>query len=116
MTLLQGKRILVTGIITDSSIAFHIAKHCQLHGAKVILTAYGRPSLVKAIAKRLPERPPVIELDVQSEDDLAALADRWLRSRRRQASTTAQICGGRSGLRVATGSTSWVRMRTISAL
>lgn len=74
--LLAGRTILVTGVITDASIAFHIAKHCQLHGAKVILTAYGRPSLVNAIAKRLPERPPVIELDVQSEDDLAALADR----------------------------------------
>ncbi|MBB0969786.1 enoyl-ACP reductase FabI [Dietzia aerolata] len=74
--LLAGKTILITGVITDASIAFHIAKHCQLHGAKVILTAFGRPSLVKAIAKRLPERPPVIELDVQSEEDLAALADR----------------------------------------
>ena len=74
--LLAGKTILVTGVITDASIAFHIAKHCQLHGAQVILTAFGRPSLVKAIAKRLPERPPVIELDVQNEDDLAALADR----------------------------------------
>ena len=74
--LLAGRTILVTGVITDASIAFHIAKHCQLHGAKVILTAYGRPSLVNAIAKRLPERPPVIEVDVQSEDDLAALADR----------------------------------------
>ena len=52
--LLAGKTILITGVITDASIAFHIAKHCQLHGAKVILTAFGRPSLVKAIAKRLP--------------------------------------------------------------
>ncbi|MGN0100514.1 MAG: NADH-dependent enoyl-ACP reductase InhA [Dietzia sp.] len=74
--LLAGKTILVTGVITDASIAFHIAKHCQLHGARVILTAFGRPSLVKAIAKRLPERPPVIELDVQSEEDLDALAGR----------------------------------------
>lgn len=74
--LLAGKTILVTGVITDASIAFHIARHCQLHGASVILTAFGRPSLVKAIAKRLPERPPVIELDVQSEDDLAALESR----------------------------------------
>lgn len=74
--LLAGKTVLVTGVITDASIGFHIAKHCQLHGAQVILTAFGRPSLVKAIAKRLPERPPVIELDVQSADDLAALEDR----------------------------------------
>lgn len=74
--LLSGKTILVTGVITDASIAFHIAKHCQLHGARVILTAFGRPTLVKAISKRLPERPPVIELDVQNEEDLAALSDR----------------------------------------
>ena len=74
--LLAGKTILVTGVITDASIAFHIAKHCQLHGATVILTAFGRPSLVRAISKRLPERPPVIELDVQSEEDLAALESR----------------------------------------
>ncbi|KAA0919700.1 NADH-dependent enoyl-ACP reductase InhA [Dietzia sp. ANT_WB102] len=74
--LLSGKTILVTGVITDASIAFHIAKHCQLHGARVILTAFGRPTLVKAISKRLPEHPPVIELDVQNEEDLAALSDR----------------------------------------
>lgn len=74
--LLAGKTILVTGVITDASIGFHIAKHCQLHGAEVILTAFGRPSLVKAISKRLPVRPPVIELDVQNEDDLATLAER----------------------------------------
>lgn len=74
--LLTGKTILVTGVITDASIAFHIARQCQLHGAEVILTAYGRPSLVKAIAKRLPSRPPVIELDVQSQEDLAALESR----------------------------------------
>lgn len=74
--LLAGKTILVTGVITDASIAFHIAKHCQLHGATVILTAFGRPSLVKAISKRLPHRPAVIELDVQSEEELAALEGR----------------------------------------
>lgn len=74
--LLAGRTILVTGVITDASIAFHIAKHCQLHGAQVILTAFGRPSLVKAISKRLPHRPPVLDLDVQNEEDLATLADR----------------------------------------
>ncbi len=74
--LLSGRTILVTGVITDASIAFHIAKHCQLHGATVILTGFGRVSLVRTISKRLPERAPVIELDVQSQDDLAALADR----------------------------------------
>lgn len=74
--LLSGHTILVTGVITDASIGFHIAKQAQLAGAEVILTAFGRPSLVKAIAKRLPERPPVIELDVQSTEDLEALENR----------------------------------------
>ena len=74
--LLEGKTILVTGVITDASIAFHIARQCQEHGATVILTGYGRVSLVRAIAKRLPRTPPVIELDVSDEGDLQALAGR----------------------------------------
>ena len=56
MTLLEGKRILVTGIITDASIAFHAAKAAQEAGATVVLTGFGRLSLVKRVAKRLPHR------------------------------------------------------------
>ena len=74
--LLEGKRILVTGVITDASIAFSVAKIAQEQGATVVLTGYGRVSLVERIAKRLPEAAPVIPLDVTSEADLAGLADK----------------------------------------
>lgn len=76
MGVLEGKTIVVTGVITDASIAFHIAKKAQLEGATVILTGFGRVSLVKAIAKRLPHTAPVIELDVQNQEHLDSLADR----------------------------------------
>ncbi len=76
MGILEGKRILVTGVITDSSIAYHVARLCQEQGATVVLTGYGRLSLVQRIAQRLPDTPPVLELDVTSEEDLASLADR----------------------------------------
>ncbi|MEU6411060.1 enoyl-ACP reductase FabI [Microbispora sp. NPDC046933] len=76
MGLLDGKRLLVTGVLTDSSIAFNVAKLAQEEGAQVVLTGFGRLSLVERIAKRLPEPPPVIELDVQNNDHLDTLADR----------------------------------------
>lgn len=74
--LLEGKRLLITGVITDSSIAFHVAKAAQEQGATVVLTGFGRMSLVERIAKRLPQPAPVIELDVQNPEQLATLADR----------------------------------------
>jgi enoyl-[acyl-carrier protein] reductase I len=72
--LLAGKRLLVTGVITDASIAFSVAKLAQENGATVVLTGFGRMSLVERIAKRLPSPPPVIELDVSSQEDLDGLA------------------------------------------
>jgi enoyl-[acyl-carrier protein] reductase I len=74
--LLEGKRLLITGVITDSSIAFHAAKVAQEEGATVVLTGFGRMSLVERIAKRLPNGAPVIELDVTNADHLAALPDK----------------------------------------
>jgi len=74
--LLAGKRLLVTGVITDQSIAFSVAKLAQENGATVVLTGYGRLSLVERIARRLPEPAPVIELDVTDAGQLAGLADR----------------------------------------
>jgi enoyl-[acyl-carrier protein] reductase I len=74
--ILAGKRILVTGVITDGSIAFHAAKVAQEQGAEVVLTGFGRMSLVERIAKRLPKPAPVIELDVQNQEQLDSLADR----------------------------------------
>lgn len=75
MGLLTGKRILVTGVLTDASIAFHVARLAQQEGAAVVLTGYGRLSLVERVAKRLPESSPVIELDVTDDSHLAGLAD-----------------------------------------
>ena len=76
MGLLEGKRILVTGVLTDSSIAFHVARIAQEQGARLILTGFGRMTLVERIAKRLPDPPPVLELDVTDTAQLDSLPAR----------------------------------------
>ena len=78
MGILEGKRILVTGVLTDSSIAFSVARLAQEQGATVVLTGYGRLSLVKRIAQRLPEPPPIIELDVTNTEHFETLPARIL--------------------------------------
>jgi meromycolic acid enoyl-[acyl-carrier protein] reductase len=80
--MLDGKRLLITGVITRRSIAFAVAREAQLAGAEVVLTGFGRSRrLTERAAQRLPEPPDVLELDVNSEADLAAVADeldtRW---------------------------------------
>ena len=75
MGILQGKNILVTGVLTDGSIAFHIAKIAQEEGANVLLTGFGRAlSLTTRIAGRLPQPAPIIELDVTNQEHLDNLA------------------------------------------
>ena len=76
MGILDGKRILITGVITDASIAFHVARLAQQEGARIVLTGFGRLSLVERIAKRLPDPPPVLELDVTDPAQLESLAGR----------------------------------------
>ena len=77
MGLLEGKRLLITGVLTDRSIAFAAAKLAQEEGAQVVLSSFGRQSkITTTIAKRLPQPAPVVELDVTSEEDLAALPER----------------------------------------
>ena len=77
MGLLDGKHILVTGVLTEASIAFHVARLAQEQGASVVLSSQARTvRLVERIAKRLPTMAPVVELDVVSDEDLAALPDR----------------------------------------
>src|ERR1700712_4448831 len=71
---LEGKRILVTGIITDSSIGFHIARVAQEAGAELVLTGFDRMKLIQRIADRLPNPAPLLELDVQNSEHLASLA------------------------------------------
>ena len=75
MGLLEGKRLLVTGVLTDSSMAFHVARLAQEQGATVVLSSFGRQMrITEVIARRLPAPAPVVQLDVSSADDLAALA------------------------------------------
>ncbi|MER7760039.1 enoyl-ACP reductase FabI [Streptomyces sp. NPDC097619] len=71
--ILDGKRILITGVLMESSIAFHTAKLAQEQGAEVILTAFPRPTLTERIARKLPKPAKVIELDVTNEEHLARL-------------------------------------------
>jgi enoyl-[acyl-carrier protein] reductase I len=80
--MLAGKRLLITGVLTRKSIAFAVAREAQLAGCEVLLTGFGRTRrMTERAAARLPEPPDVIELDINSEDDLADLAgeidDRW---------------------------------------
>ncbi len=77
MGILDGKTILVTGVLTDQSIAFHVARLAQEQGASVVLSSFGRAlSLTRRSATRLPAEAPLVELDVTSTDDLDALAAR----------------------------------------
>jgi enoyl ACP reductase len=80
--ILAGKRLLITGVITKDSIGFHAAEQAQREGASVVLTSFGRVRrMTERAAQRLPEPVDVLELDVNSEDDLRAVADelrgRW---------------------------------------
>ena len=70
MGILDGKRILVTGVLMESSIAFHVARIAQQEGAELVLTSFGRTMrITQTIAKRLPKAPPVIELDASNAED-----------------------------------------------
>jgi enoyl ACP reductase len=82
--LLDGKRLLITGVITKDSIAFHAAARAQEEGAEVLLTSFGRVRrLTERAAQRLPTPVDVLELDVNSAADLDALSgelrSRWAR-------------------------------------
>ena len=74
--LLDGQRILVTGVLNDSSIAFGVARRAQEEGAEVVLTSFGRAmSLTQRAAKRLPMPPEIVELDVTDPSHLDGLAE-----------------------------------------
>ncbi len=80
--ILDGKRVLVTGVIDHRSIAFSIAEEAQRQGAEVLLTSFGRARrLTERAAAELPDPPDVLELDVTRPEDFDALRDelerRW---------------------------------------
>ncbi len=82
MGLLDGKRILVTGVLTDASLGFAVARLAQQEGAEVVLSGAGRGlSLTRRTARKLPAEPEVLEIDVTEPGQLAAaaatLAARW---------------------------------------
>jgi len=77
MGILEGKNILVTGVLTEGSIAFDVARLCQEQGATVVLTGVGRTlKITQAMGRRLPVEASVVELDVTNPEHLEALAER----------------------------------------
>jgi enoyl ACP reductase len=75
--LLDGKKLLITGVLTEASIAFGVARTAQQEGATVVLTGFGRGlGLTRRIARRLPNEAPVLELDVTDSEHLDSLPDR----------------------------------------
>jgi meromycolic acid enoyl-[acyl-carrier-protein] reductase len=82
VSLLDGKRLLVTGVLTRGSIAFEVARQAQEAGAQIVLTGFGRGMrLTERAAKHLPDPPEVLELDDNEPEQLAAIAgelgSRW---------------------------------------
>jgi enoyl ACP reductase len=81
--LLEGKKVLVTGVLDRRSIAYSVARLGQEQGAEIAITGFGRAmSLTQRTAKRLSEpEPPVLELDVNKPEDIQAVAEdlkaRW---------------------------------------
>src|ERR687890_553954 len=73
--LLDGKRLLITGVLTEKSIAYAVADRALAEGAEVVLTGFGRGlRITERMAKRLPSELDVLELDVNDPDQIAALA------------------------------------------
>ncbi|MDP9485404.1 MAG: enoyl-ACP reductase FabI [Actinomycetota bacterium] len=80
--LLEGKKVLVTGVLDRRSIAYSAARLAQEQGAEIALSGFGRArSLTERTAKRLEPVPPVLELDVNNPEDVEAVAgdlkERW---------------------------------------
>ena len=82
MAVLQDRRLLITGVLTEGSIAYAVAQRAQEEGAQIVLTGFGRGMRITTrIANRLPDPPDVLELDVTDPAHLEAVAteleQRW---------------------------------------
>jgi enoyl-[acyl-carrier protein] reductase I len=80
--LLDGKKLLITGVLTDDSIAFAVARVAQEQGAEILLTNVGKGvRLTEKVARKLPSPPEVMQMDVNNPEDVAAVAsavtERW---------------------------------------
>jgi enoyl-[acyl-carrier protein] reductase I len=80
--LLEDKRLLITGILTDDSIAWHVARIAQEEGAEIVATGFGRGlRITERSVQRLPDPCPVLELDINDPAQVASLVDdlteRW---------------------------------------
>ena len=80
--LLEGKKILVTGVLDRRSIAYSVARLAREQGAEISLSSFGRAaSLTRRTAKRMDPEPPVLELDANNPEDIKAVAkdlgERW---------------------------------------
>ncbi len=77
MGIVEGKNFLVTGVLTQMSIAYEVARLAQEQGANVVLTGFGRGlSLTKRVSEKLPKPVEVLELDVTNDNDLSTLSSR----------------------------------------
>jgi meromycolic acid enoyl-[acyl-carrier-protein] reductase len=82
MAMLEGKKLLITGVVNRESIAYEVARQAQEAGAEIVLTSFGRVRrMTERTAAKLPQVPDVLELDVNRPEDLRAVADelgsRW---------------------------------------
>src|SRR5690606_29558818 len=79
--LLEDKKLLITGVLTDDSIAWHAARIAQEEGAEIVCTGFGRGMrLTQRSVQRLPDPPDVLELDINDGAQVESLQDE-LRSR-----------------------------------
>jgi enoyl ACP reductase len=82
IAMLEGKKLLITGVVNRESIAYEVARQAQEAGAEVVLTSFGRVRrMTERTAAKLPQPPDVLELDVNRPEDLEAVAaelrERW---------------------------------------
>ena len=74
MGFLAGKKILITGILSNRSIAYGVAKACHREGAELAFT-YVNDDLKDRVAKIAAEfgTAPLLPCDVTKDEDVAAL-------------------------------------------